>query len=56
MGIRRREPVELDVVKEVPTLINDWLSDYITQNDLNPETLAASLHLSVADVNFYYHH
>ncbi len=56
MGIRRREPVELDVVKEVPTLINTWLTKYQTQNDLNPETLAASLHLSAADFNFYYHH
>ena len=56
MGIRRREPVELDVAKEVPTLINNWLTEYQTQNDLNPETLAESLHLSMADFNFYYHH
>jgi Zn-dependent peptidase ImmA (M78 family)/DNA-binding XRE family transcriptional regulator len=56
MGIRRREPLDLDVAKEFPQLISGWLKSYEKKHDLNPEVLAASLHLSLNDFNSYYRH
>lgn len=46
-GIRRREPVELDVPMEKPSLLKQWISDYRARTGLGTMELAAILCLHV---------
>ena len=45
--IRRREPVELDVAAEQPSLVRSWISDLKKKQKLDVTGLAAELHLNM---------
>jgi Zn-dependent peptidase ImmA (M78 family)/DNA-binding XRE family transcriptional regulator len=47
MGIRRREPVELDIATEEPRLMKRWIADYRSRTGLGTVELAAVLCLNV---------
>lgn len=47
MGIRRREPLELDVPVEEPRLMKRWIAQYRSRTGLGTVELAAVLHLNV---------
>ena len=44
--IRRREPVELDVPIETPTMLKTWVKDFKNQEGLGVPGVASLLHLS----------
>ena len=46
-GIRRREPVELDVPVEEPRLVKRWIAQYRSRTGLGTVEIAAVLHLNV---------
>jgi Zn-dependent peptidase ImmA (M78 family)/transcriptional regulator with XRE-family HTH domain len=46
-GIRRREPVELDVPAEEPRLVKRWIAQYRSRTGLGTVEIAAVLHLNV---------
>lgn len=46
-GIRRREPVELDVAVEEPRLVKRWIAQYRSRTGLGTVEIAAVLHLNV---------
>ena len=47
MGIRRREPVELDIPLEEPRLVKHWIAEYRSRTGLGTVELAAVLCLNV---------
>lgn len=44
--MRRREPVELDVPVEKPTMVRKWIADFKTKHKLGVNDVAAHLHLN----------
>jgi Zn-dependent peptidase ImmA (M78 family)/DNA-binding XRE family transcriptional regulator len=51
MGLRRREPIELDVPAEEPRLIRSWLIALKKKHRLSMASLAARLHLSPEELD-----
>jgi Zn-dependent peptidase ImmA (M78 family) len=49
MGIRRREPVEVDVEREQPKLIKEWMETLRVKEGLDVVGLAARLHFMVGE-------
>ncbi len=45
MGIRRREPLELDILKEQPKLLRDLITKYRTRQKMSMKDIAAYFHL-----------
>lgn len=45
MGIRRREPLELDITKEQPKLLRDLITKYRTRQKMSVKDMAAYFHL-----------
>lgn len=45
MGIRRREPLELDIPKEQPKLLRDLITKYRTRQKMSVKDMAAYFHL-----------
>jgi Zn-dependent peptidase ImmA (M78 family) len=46
MGIRRREPLELDIAKEHPRLLRDLITKYRTRQKMSVKDMAAYFHLN----------
>jgi Zn-dependent peptidase ImmA (M78 family)/DNA-binding XRE family transcriptional regulator len=49
MGIRKREPLEFDVPKETPTLLNALIVKYKAKSKIDNETLAQKLHVNLSE-------
>lgn len=45
MGIRRREPLELDIAKEQPKMLRDLITKYRTRQKMSVKDMAAYFHL-----------
>jgi len=52
--IRRREPLELDIEKEKPSLLNNFIRQYKEAYNINDSTLSARLGIHRKDFLKYY--
>jgi Zn-dependent peptidase ImmA (M78 family)/transcriptional regulator with XRE-family HTH domain len=52
--IRRREPIELDIPKEKPTLLNRFIKQYISEYEITIHQMAAIFAIPLEDYTDYY--